>query len=389
MLIYNGIIHTMEQGKIIHHGYLILEEGKIKEIGEKVQWTREELDKYTESYDAEGKFIFPGFIDSHCHLGLFGDALGFEGDDGNESTDPCTPHLRAIDGINPFDRGFEEARMGGVTTVVTGPGSANPISGQFVAIKTAGKWIDTMVIQAPIAMKLALGENPKCTYHDRDESPITRMGIMGIIRENLTLAQEYLDKIQIAEEDEEEDRPDFDAKLEALVPVLKKEIPVHIHCHRADDILSGVRIAKEFDLDYVLVHCTEGHLVGDILGDLGASVITGPSFGNRSKPELKNLSIETSVKLQEAGAKVAICTDHPETPIQYLPLCASLAVKAGMSMERAMEAITINPAEILGLSHRIGSLAVGKDGDVVILDKHPLEFYSKICCVFIDGVQVS
>lgn len=388
MLIYNSTLHTMESGEILEQGYLIVEDGKIKEIGKKNQWTQQELSLHSQLVDAQGSFVFPGFIDAHCHLGLFGDSLGFEGDDGNESTDPCTPHLRAIDGINPFDRGFAEGRAGGVTTVVTGPGSANPISGQFAAIKTAGKWIDSMILKAPISMKLALGENPKCTYHERDESPVTRMGITAIIRENLSLAQEYLEKIDLALEDEEEDRPDFDAKLEALLPVLRKEIPVHIHAHRGDDILTGVRLAQEFDLDYVIVHGTEGHLVADILGELGASVITGPSFGNRSKPELSNLSIETSVKLQEAGVTVAICTDHPETPLQYLTLCASLAVKAGMSWEHAMEAITINPAKILGLSHRIGSLAVGKDADIVILDKHPLDFYSKVTHLFIDGKSV-
>lgn len=384
MLIYNGKIHTMDRDIYYENGFVAIEKGKIISIGEmKVCQT-----PTPDDIDAQGGHVFPGLIDAHCHLGVFGDGLGFEGDDGNESTDPCTPHLRAIDAINPLDRGFSEGRMAGVTTAVTGPGSANPISGQFAAIKTTGKWVDKMIVQAPISMKWAMGENPKYTYHDRHEAPVTRMGIASIIRENLALAQEYLEKLDRAEEDEEEERPDFDAKLEALVPVLRKEIPVHIHAHRADDILTGVRIAQEFDLNYVIVHGTEGHLVADILGELHCPVITGPSLGNRSKPELVNMTIETPAKLQESGVKVAICTDHPEIPLQYLTLCASLAVKGGMNPQEALKSITITPAEILGLSHRIGSLAVGKDADIVISTGHPLNFMSKITAVVIDGKRI-
>lgn len=385
MLIYNGKIHTMEADKYIEEGYVAIANGKIIAVGEMKNCPPPSSE---EDIDAKGGHVYPGLVDAHCHLGLFGDGLGFEGDDGNEATDPCTPHLRAVDAINPFDRGFSEGRMGGVTTVVTGPGSANPISGQFCAIKTTGKWVDKMIVEAPISMKIALGENPKFTYNDRHETPVTRMGIASIIRENLTLALEYQDKMQRAEEDEEEDRPDFDAKLEALLPVLEKKIPIHIHAHRADDILTGVRLAEEFDLNYVIVHGTEGHLVADILGGLGCSVITGPSLGNRSKPELVNLSIETAGILQASGAKVAICTDHPEIPLQYLSLCASLAVKGGMNLQEALKAITITPSEILGLSHRIGSLSVGKDADLVVSTGHPLNFMSKITAVVIDGKRV-
>lgn len=385
MLIYNGTLYTMDQQGTLDKGYILLEQGTIKALGKMSDCP----ENYTgDKLDAQGGHIFPGLIDAHCHLGLFGDGLGFEGDDGNESSDPCTPHLRAIDGINPQDRGFQEGRQAGVTTVATGPGSANPIAGQFVAIKTQGNWIDSMLLRSPVGMKWAMGENPKWTYHERRESPVTRMAIASIIRENLTLAKEYLDKLNKAEEDEEEDRPDFDMKLEALLPVLRKEIPVHIHAHRADDILTGVRLAKEFDLNYIIVHGTEGHIVADVLGELNTTVITGPSLGNRSKPELSNMTIENAAKLHKAGATVAICTDHPETPIQYLPLCGMLAVKGGLSKEEALKAITITPATLLGIQDRVGSLAVGKDADVVVSHDEPLEFLGNIMAVFINGKAI-
>ena len=330
----------------------------------------------------------PGFIDAHCHLGMFGDAVGFEGDDGNEATDPCTPHLRAIDAVNPLDRCFEEARAAGVTTVLTGPGSANPISGQFAAIKTTGKWVDAMVLKAPVAMKLALGENPKLTYHERRETPTTRMATAAVIRENLAKAEEYREKLERALEDEEEEKPEYDAKLEALLPVLRGELPVHIHAHRADDIVTGIRICKEFHLRYVIVHGTEGHLIPDLLAEEGAGVITGPCLGDRSKPELANQSLETPAILQRHGVKTAICTDHPETPIQYLPLCAAMAVRGGMDPESALACITIRAAELAGVAHRVGSLAPGKDADLTVTSSHPLNWLSRVRLVVMDGKVV-
>ena len=253
MLIINGTVHTMD-GLTIPNGYVAVSGDKIAKVGPMEEcpdhWEGETL-------DARQGHILPGFIDAHCHLGMFGDALGFEADDGNEATDPCTPHLRAIDAVNPLDRCFEEARQAGVTTVLTGPGSANPISGQFAAIKTTGKWVDAMVVQAPAAMKLALGENPKCVYNERHETPVTRMATAAIIRENLAKALEYGEKLERAAEDEEEDKPDYDAKLEALLPVVRGELPVHIHAHRADDIATAIRISKEFGLKCVIVHGTE------------------------------------------------------------------------------------------------------------------------------------
>lgn len=385
MLIINGTVHTME-GLTIPGGYVEIRGNKIAGFG-----PMEECPKQWEGevFDAQGGHIQPGFVDAHCHLGMFGDAVGVEGDDGNEATDPCTPHLRAVDAINPMDRCFQEAREAGVTTVLTGPGSANPISGQFVAMKTAGRWLDDMVIKAPAAMKLALGENPKLTYHERHEGPITRMATAAVIRENLAKAVEYRDKLERAAADPDEEKPEFDAKLEALLPVVRRELPVHIHAHRADDIATGIRICKEFGLEYVIVHGTEGHLIANELAREGARVITGPCLGDRSKPELANMSLETPVLLAMAGVKIAICTDHPETPVQYLPLCAAMAVKGGLPADAALAAITIWAAEIGGVAHRVGSLTPGKDGDVVVMSGHPLNWLSRVSAVVVDGRRVT
>jgi imidazolonepropionase-like amidohydrolase len=338
--------------------------------------------------DAAGRHVYPGLVDAHCHLGLFGNAVGFESDDGNESTDPCTPHLRAIDAVNALDRCFEDARAGGVTCVLTGPGSANPIAGQFAALKTDGRWVDQMIVSAPVSMKFALGENPKTVYNDRKETPVTRMATAAIIRENLAKALEYMDKQNKADEDPDTDMPDFDAKLEALVPVLKGELPVHCHAHRADDIATAVRIAKEFGLHLVVVHGTEAYLISDLLAQEDIPVITGPCLTDRCKPELAGQSQENPVLLSRAGVKVAICTDHPETPIQYLPVCAAMAVRAGMDEEEALAAITINPAVIAGIADRVGSLTPGKDADIVLSTGHPLDWKSKVEQVYIGGVQV-
>ena len=384
MLIIHGTVHTMD-GPAIDNGFVAIREGKIWKVGPMEECP---ADWKGETLDARGGHILPGFVDAHCHLGMFGDAMGFEGDDGNEATDPCTPHLRAIDGVNPMDRCFRDARLAGVTTVLTGPGSANPISGQFVAMKTAGRWLDDMVIKAPAAMKLALGENPKLTYHERHEAPTTRMATAAIIRENLAKAAEYREKLERAAQDEEEDKPDYDAKLEALLPVIRGELPVHIHAHRADDMATGIRICKEFGLKYVLVHGTEGHLIPDLLAQEGAGVITGPCLTDRSKPELMHQSLETPAILQRFGVKVAICTDHPETPIQYLPLCAAMAIRGGMDPESALACVTIRAAELAGVADRVGSLAPGKDADVTVTSAHPLNWLSRMRLVVMDGKVV-
>ena len=384
MLIQNGVVHPMD-APVIPRGFVLLEGDKIAAVG-----PMEALPAgYSgEVLDAEGGHILPGFIDAHCHLGLFGDALGFEADDGNESTDPCTPQLRAVDGVNPLDRGFREAREGGVTTVLTGPGSANPIAGQFAALKTDGRWVDEMVLKAPIAMKFALGENPKSVYNERKETPVTRMATAAIIRENLAKAQEYQDKQSKAEEDPDEDVPDYDAKLEALAPVATGALPAHFHAHRADDIATAVRISGEFGLKLVVVHGTEGYLVPELLAQSNVPVITGPCLTDRSKPELVGQTLSNPARLRAAGVKVAICTDHPETPIQYLPLCAAMAVRGGMEPEDALAAITRDAAEIAGISKRVGTLTPGKDADVVVTSGHPFDWNGEVRAVFLNGKRV-
>ena len=384
MLIQNGVVHPMD-APVIPRGFVLLEGDKIAAVG-----PMEALPAgYSgEVLDAKGGHILPGFIDAHCHLGLFGDALGFEADDGNESTDPCTPQLRAVDGVNPLDRGFREAREGGVTTVLTGPGSANPIAGQFAALKTDGRWVDEMVLKAPIAMKFALGENPKSVYNERKETPVTRMATAAIIRENLAKAQEYQDKLSKAEEDPDEDVPDYDAKLEALAPVATGALPAHFHAHRADDIATAVRISGEFGLKLVVVHGTEGYLVPELLAQANVPVITGPCLTDRSKPELVGQTLSNPARLRAAGVKVAICTDHPETPIQYLPLCAAMAVRGGMEPEDALAAITRDAAEIAGISKRVGTLTPGKDADVVVTSGHPFDWNGEVRAVFLNGKRV-
>lgn len=381
ILIKNGLLHTMsEQGTF--KGDILLDDGKIKEIG-----TSLTVQGDVEVIDAEGQMVFPGFIDAHTHLGLWEDAMGFEGADGNEITDPITPHLRAIDGINPLDRTFEEAREGGVTLVATGPGSANVIGGQFAAIKTAGRRIDDMIVQEPIAMKCAFGENPKRCYAEKKQSPSTRMAIAAELRETLTKAKEYQEKKLKGLEDESK-MPDINFKYEALLPVLEKKIPFKAHVHRVDDTMTSLRIAKEFDVRMTLEHCTEGHLIADILKEENAQAIIGPTFTSRSKVELKNRTFETPGILEKAGLEVALMTDHPVIPIEQLSLCAALSVKSGMSYEGALRAITINPAKILGLDNRVGSLEVGKDADIVIWTADPLTLESEVVMTFINGLNV-
>ncbi len=361
-------------GKTIADGYLRFG-AAIEEMGPMEQYVPKAGE---EVLDAGGKWLLPGFVDIHTHLGLFGDGVGFEAEDCNESTDPITPQLRVIDGINPMDRTFEEARNGGVTAVIVAPGSANPIAGQAAAIRTYGRRIDDMILKAPVAMKFALGENPKSTYNDRDETPVTRMATAALIRENLRKAQEYRMKQQLAQEDPDFDAPDFDMKLEALVPVLNREIQAHFHAHRLDDIFTAIRIAKEFDLDYVIIHGTEAYLAPDIMAQEQARVVTGPNLLDRCKPELRNMSFSGPVVLTHHGVLCSICTDHPETPLQYLPLCAAMAMRSGLTRQEALAAITIQPARIAGLDKQIGSLEVGKDADLVLATGDPLELETRI-----------
>lgn len=378
MVIINGVIHPVD-GPVIDRGFVQWEKDKIVAVGAMEELPDGELG---ERWDAKGAHVTPGYVDAHCHLGMFGDSVGFEGDDGNECTDPITPHLRALDAFNPLDRCVEEARLAGVTTVVTGPGSANPIGGQMLCVKTCGAVVDPAVIAAPIAMKMATGENPKTVYHERKESPTTRMTTAAMIRSTLEKAKNYAEKKARGE------KAEFDAKLEALVPVMEGRLPVHIHAHQANDIATALRLGKEFGLKVVIVHGTEGHLIPEAIAESGCPVITGPSLTDRSKPELRNSSLSNPAELEKRGVKVAICTDHPVIPIQYLPLCGGLAVRGGMKEEEALAAITLHPAEILGLSHRIGSLTPGKDADIVVTPGGLFPVEREPSMVILNGIRV-
>lgn len=372
-------------GTDYENGYVLIDNGKIAGVGSADTFDESQfsIDKII---DAQGGYVLPGFIDAHCHVGMWEDSVGFEGDDGNEDTDPVTPHLRAIDAINPNDRAFEEAREAGVTTVVTGPGSANVIGGQFAAIKTYGRRIDEMILKEPIAMKVAFGENPKTVYHQKNQSPVTRMATAAILRESLMKARDYKRTMDEYNADpEENDKPDFDFKMESLLKVLNKEIPLKAHAHRADDIFTALRIAREFNLNITLEHCTEGHLIADYLKEEAIPVNVGPSLSDRSKVELKHLTFKTPGILAKEGLSVAIITDHPVTPIQYLPLCAALAVREGMDEYEALKAITINAASNCGIDDRVGSIKAGKDADITIFNGHPLDFRTRAEYVLING----
>jgi len=381
ILIKNGKILTMA-GQVLESGAVLVDGGKIVAVGANLP----EVD--CQVIDANDQYVLPGFIDAHCHLGMWESGIGFEGDDGNEFTDPITPHLRAIDAINPMDENFEEARaLGGVTLVASGPGSANVMGGQFVALKTYGKVMDEMIVKEPIAMKIAFGENPKRFYGEKGKSPRTRMGTAAELRNILFKAKDYQARL-LASENDPSKKPAFDFKLEALQGLLNKEIHLKAHAHRADDIITAIRIAKEFDLKMTLEHCTEGHLIADYIKQEGYQVIVGPSFGAKTKFELQNKTFETPGVLAQAGVKVAIMTDSPVIPLHHLNMCAALSMKAGMTEEDALKAITINAAEILELDDRVGSIEVGKDADLVIWDRHPFDLQARPVMTMIDGKVV-
>lgn len=377
MLFYNAGIFTGKDDNI-RNGYVLIKGSKIIDVGPMPFCPKDE-----ESFDLGGKVIYPGFIDAHCHIGMWADGAGFEGDDGNEDTDPATPQLRAVDAINPKDNCFKEALMAGVTTVVTGPGSANPVAGQMAAIKTYGSRVDDMVVKAPVAMKFALGENPKNTYHGKDQTPSTRMATAAVIREQLMKARRYMQDSEACGDDGDE--PEFDMKSEALCSVLKRESQAHFHAHRSDDIFTAIRIAKEFGLDAVLVHCTEGHLDPEQLAKEKIPVIVGPIIGTRTKPELANQTEACAGVLKKAEIEIAICTDHPEVPIKYLPLSAAIAVRYGMGHDDAIKAITSVPAKILGLDSRIGFVAPGIDADITVFSGDPLSVYEEPVWVIAGG----
>ncbi|NMA67518.1 MAG: amidohydrolase [Clostridiaceae bacterium] len=383
LYIKNAQILTMT-GSNFYRGFISWSDGKIVSVGDMSRYPYPKDAKTV--IDANGMYLLPGLVDSHCHVGIIEDSVGFEGDDVNEMTDPATPHLRAIDGIYHSDKAFKEARENGVTTVVTGPGSANVIGGQFAALKTFGRTVDEMIIKAPCAMKIAFGENPKFVYNEKHQFPSTRMATAAVLREQLYKAKEYLDALIEYEQDKEEnEKPEFDIKLHSLIPVIKGELVVKAHAHRTDDILTAIRIAREFNLDITLDHCTEGYLIADVLKEYGYDIVLGPTLTDRSKVELRKQSLKAAGILSKAGLNVSIMSDHPEVPVQHLMLCAAIAVREGMEEEEALKAITINAAKSIRLDDRIGSLEPGKDADFVLYTGHPFDYMTKVKMTFING----
>ncbi len=364
-------------------GQLLIDGGRIVAIGETV-----EAPAGCEVFDAAGKLVTPGFIDAHTHIGLHEEAIRWEGADYNEMSAPVTPEMRAIDAINPRDEGFRNALAGGVTTAVTGPGSANVIGGTFCAIKLHGDTVDDMVLRPAVAMKIAMGENPKGCYGQQGKkTPVTRMAIAALLRGTLAKAKKYAADIEAADA-EGKPRP-FDFQMEAMLPVIRREIPLKAHAHRADDILTVLRVCREFDVDVTLDHVTEGHLIVDQLVAAGKPVLVGPSFGSKSKFELKEKSFATPGILAKAGLDVCIITDAPVIPLNYLPLCAGLAMREGLPEDAAWKAITINPAKVAGIADRVGSLEVGKDADVAVFDGDPLrDIQARAVQVFVNGEAV-
>lgn len=370
-----GRVLTMT-GAVYDPGFVLIENDKIIGIGGLSELV---VPPGAVVIDAAGKVVMPGLVEAHCHVGIYEEIYRDDGDDLNETTDPVTPQLRAIDAINPEDLGLGDACQGGVTTICTGPGSANVIGGENLVMKTRpAATIDELVIKQPAGLKMALGENPKRSYGSQQKAPRTRMATAALMRQTLVAAQNYQRKADA----------DRDLKLEAVTRALRRELKVHAHAHRADDIMTMVRIAEEFTLDLALVHGTEAHKIAPELARRGIPVVVGPSLGSRSKVELKDKTFKTPGLLQRSGVKVALMTDHPVIPIQYLWLCAALAVKEGMPEDEALKAITINAAEILGVDHRVGSLEEGKDADLLILSGSILEVSTRVEKVLIDGKEV-
>ena len=372
LLIQNGLLYTMEADGPVRAD-LLIRQGKIARIAPKIA-----PEKGMKKLDAAGKRVYPGFIDAHSHIGIAEEQTTARTDASNEGTGPVTPHIRAIDGIHPMDSAFHNALAAGITGVMVGPGSSNPIGGQFAFIKTHGRCVDDMVVLAPAAMKISFGENPMTTYGASGTMPATRMGIAAVIRQELFRAKQYFGR----------DAGERDFRLECYRELFEGKIPLKAHVHRSDDILTAIRIAKEFGLGLTLDHCTEGHLIAGEIAASGFPAIVGPSLASRTKEEIACSDFKTPGILYRAGVKVALTTDHPVSRIQHLPLCAALAAKEGWSEAAALRAITIDAAKICRVDHRLGSLTVGKDGDLVICDGNPLETAATVWTTVVDGQVV-
>lgn len=374
MLIQNGLVFTMESEQVAEMDVLI-KDGKIAKIAPSITPGKDEA-----VFDARGMRVYPGFIDAHSHIGIAQEKETVQGDITNEGTNPITPCMRAIDAINPMDSAFHNAIATGITGVMVGPGSANPIGGQFAFIKTDGRRIDDMIVKAPAAIKIAFGENPMTNYGMNGNMPSTRMAIASLIREELFRTQQYFAS------EKNDSQKDF--SLECYRDLFEGRIPLKAHVHRADDIFTAIRIAKEFGLGLTLDHCTEGHLIADEIAQSGYPAIVGPTLASRSKDEVAQSDFKTPGILQRAGVTVALTTDHPVSRIQQLPLCAGLAAHEGWDEWSALRAITIDAARICRVDDRLGSLAPGKDADIVIWDGNPLEIKASVKATFINGRQV-
>jgi imidazolonepropionase-like amidohydrolase len=374
------------EGEPLDGGMVLLRDGKIAAV-EGAGFT---VPAGADVVDATGKWVLPGFIDAHAHTGVHEEAEGWAGQDTNEKSDPVTAQVRAIDAINPADLGFRDAITGGVLAVNVNPGSANPIGGQTVAVKCWGRTVDEMVLREPAGLKSALGENPKRVYGERNTIPTTRLGTAAVIRSAFVAALNYQAKLAAAEGNPDPERAvvERDLKLEALGRVLRREIPWRQHCHRADDIATAMRMAREFGYDLVIDHGTEAHLLADQIAAASIPVVIGPLFTSRSKVELRNRSLANPGRLAAAGVTIALTTDHPVVPIHFLIHQATLAVKEGLDPVTALESVTINPARIIGCADRIGSLAVGKDADVVLWSGDPLDVMSRAERAWIDGREI-
>jgi len=380
--ITKGTLYTITQG-IVEEGTLVIENGKIAALGTNIS-----IPQGAQVIEAPGKVVMPGLVDAHCHTGVFADGVGPPHSDGNEMTDPITPHARALDALNPGDMAWADLRAAGVTCVLTGPGSGNVIGGQSICVKTAGKTVSEMTLLEPAGMKMALGENPKRVYGDQKKTPSTRMGNAALLRQALVETQNYLAKWERYEakrqKGEEAEPPERNLKWEALGRVLRQELKARIHCHRADDILTAIRIAEEFNLDITIEHATEGYKVAEVLARKSIPCVVGPILFSRTKYELRGMTPRNPALLAKAGAKVAIQTDEVSA-VKYLALNAALAVREGMPEEEALKAITINAADIIGVADRVGSLEVGKDADVVIFSGHPFDYRTVAEVVIING----
>lgn len=379
LCIKNGMIHDAVH-KEAFQSDIMVENGKIVAIGENL-----EAEGNVRIVDADGLQVYPGFVEAHGHIGLDGYGIGYEGMDYNELNDIISPQMRGIDGVKPLDPAFAKAAAAGVTCVCVGPGSANVLGGTFTTIKTVGKRVDDMIVRDNVAMKCAFGENPKRVYRDKKDS--SRMTTAALLRETLFKAKEYIEKKEAAGDDVSK-KPSFDIKMEALIPVLKRQIPLKAHAHASEDLFTALRIAKEFNLKITLEHVTEGHLIVEELAKENVPLAVGPTLTSASKFELRNKSWTTPGLLAAAGCQVSIITDSPVIPQEYLPLCAGLAVQAGMEPFAALQAITINPAKHAGIADRVGSFEIGKDADIVITDGSPFETSTQIKYVFIEGKEV-